>query len=206
MPQIKALKQELHRYVKPEKVAVYQRFFKTGPGQYGEGDVFIGITVPDQRKVARLFSDMNLKDVMSLLDEDVHEYRLTALLLLVAKYERGDEELKGQIVEAYCGAANRINNWDLVDLSSYKILGPWFLDRDQSLLYDFARSGHLWKERIAMITTFHFIKNKSFDTALEIAEILLHHEHDLIHKAVGWMLREIGNRDGQCIVSCECPF
>jgi len=196
MPQVKALKQELQRHVKPEKVAVYQRFFKTGPGEYGEGDVFIGITVPDQRKVARLFIDMNLKDVMSLLDEEVHEYRLTALLILVAKYEKGSEELKAQIVEAYCRAADRINNWDLVDLSAYKILGPWFIDRDKSLLYEFARSGHLWKERIAMLTTFHFIKNKAFDTALEIAEILLHHEHDLIHKAVGWMLREIGKRDG----------
>ncbi len=197
MSDIISVKEELRLYVKPEKVSVYQRFFKTGPGQYGEGDVFIGITVPDQRKVARKYRDIPLENVYSLLDEEIHEYRLTALLILVEKYNSADENSKEKIVNEYCKRTDRINNWDLVDLSAHKILGPWFLERDRSPLYDFARSGNLWKERIAVLTTYHFIKNDIYDTTLEIAEILLHHDHDLIHKAVGWMLREIGKRSGE---------
>lgn len=191
------IKDELQQYVDKEKAAFLPRFFKTGPGGYGEGDLFIGITVPNQRKVARkYYRQLPLAVLEQLLHEPVHEYRLTALFMLVYKYEicKTDAEKKA-VVDLYLANTACINNWDLVDASADKILGAYLMDRDKDILYDFAGSGNLWKQRIAVIATFHFIKKERYDDTLKIAAILLHHKHDLIHKAVGWMLREVGNRD-----------
>lgn len=197
MNRVQALKDELSKYVVKEKAEFLPKFFKTHVGGYGEGDKFIGVTVPNQRKAARKFKDLSLEDLQELLDEDIHEYRLTALFILARKYDRSGEEGKKEIVDFYIRNVDRVNNWDLVDSSANKILGPYLIDKDKSLLYEFARSGHLWKERISIIATMYFIKKDIYEDTLEISKILLNHEHDLIHKAVGWMLREVGKRDKQ---------
>ncbi len=197
MKSIQAVKDELGKYKNAEKAEFLPRYFKAAPCGYGEGDQFIGVTVPLQRKVARkYYREVSLDDIEILLKEPVHEYRLTALFLLVLKYEKAkDEGEQRAIVDLYLNNIPYINNWDLVDSSADKILGPYFLERGKGLLYAFARSDHLWKQRIAIITTFHFIRNGQYDDTFNIAGILLQHKHDLIHKAVGWMLREVGNRD-----------
>ena len=173
------------------------RFFQVFPGGYGEGDTFLGIKVPDQRAVAKqFFKDLNLDEIAVLLNENIHEHRLTAVFMLVLKYEKAKtEEEKKAVVDCYLENISGVNNWDIIDSSCHKILGPWLIDKDKKLLYEFAASGDLWLQRIAVITTMHFISKRQYDDALRLAEILLHHPHDLIHKAVGWMLREIGNRD-----------
>lgn len=194
---IKAVKDELKKQINVEKAEFLPKFFQAFPGGYGEGDQFIGVTVPNQRKVARkYYKDISLDEIEILLKEPIHEYRLTALFSLVLKYENVKTEAeKRAIVDLYLNNTSYINNWDLVDSSADKILGPYFLDKGKDLLYLFANSGHLWKQRIAIITTFHFIRNQQFNDTLNIAKILQNYKHDLIHKAVGWMLREIGNRD-----------
>lgn len=197
MKTIQAVKDELESYKNDEKAEFLPRYFKVTPGGYGEGDRFIGVTVPLQRKVARkYYRDITLDEVEILLKEPVHEYRLTALFLLVLKYEKAkDQEEQKTIVDLYLNNTSYINNWDLVDSSADKILGPYFIEREKDLLYEFARSDDLWKQRIAIITTFHFIRNGDYDNTFNIAGILLKNKHDLIHKAAGWMLREVGNRD-----------
>ncbi|WMJ75128.1 DNA alkylation repair protein [Cytophagaceae bacterium ABcell3] len=179
------------------KAAFLPQFFKALPGGYGEGDAFIGVSVPNQRKTAKQFyKQADLNDVSALLQHPVHEHRLTALFILVLKYEKAKgESEKQEIVDTYLRNLHAVNNWDLVDSSADKILGSYLYDRDRELLYDLVNSGELWKQRIAIISTFYFIKKKDFSDTLKLAEILLSHEHDLIHKAVGWMLREIGNRN-----------
>ncbi|MAO65273.1 MAG: DNA alkylation repair protein [Balneola sp.] len=186
---------ELKEHADPEKAKHSTRFFKSGSGEYGEGDEFLGIKVPPQRKVAKKFREMPLDEVAKLLHNKYHEVRLTAAYLLVYKVEKGDEQTLEAVTECYLNNLSGINNWDLVDSSCHQILGRYFEDKERDLLYDFARSDDLWKKRIAMITCYHFIRNQDFEDALYIAEILLDDDHDLIHKAVGWMLREIGNRD-----------
>jgi 3-methyladenine DNA glycosylase AlkD len=178
------LKSDLQQLANPEKAIIFSRFFKTGKGEYGEGDNFLGITVPDQRKTARKYSDISLKDLKKLLSSKIHEHRLTALLILVIKFQRaGDAEKE------------KINNWDLVDLSADKIAGVHLLSKEKSLLYELAKSENVWERRIAVLSTFQFIKHNQFKDSLKIATLLLHDSHDLIHKAAGWMLREIGKRD-----------
>ena len=186
---------ELKKHADPEKAKHSTRFFRAGPGEYGEGDEFLGIKVPPQRKVAKRFQDMALDEVAKLLHNKYHEVRLTAAYLLVYKVEKEDQQMLEAVVKCYLENLEGINNWDLVDSSCHKILGPYFEDKERDLLYDFARSEDLWKKRIAMITCYHFIRNEDFEDALNIADILVDDDHDLIHKAVGWMLREIGNRD-----------
>ncbi len=187
---------ELKKLQDKEKADFLPRFFKTGTGEYGEGDVFIGVTVPNSRKVARKYINSSFNTIELLLRSDIHEYRLTALLILVERFSKNKEEhLRKEIVELYINNYDRINNWDLVDLSCYKILGPWYIDKNKDLLYEWAHSNHLWKQRISIVTCMHFIRNNNFSDCLNIAEILLNHKHDLIHKAVGWLLREIGKRD-----------
>jgi 3-methyladenine DNA glycosylase AlkD len=189
------LKQDLKKLANREKAKILQRFFKTGQGEYGEGDVFLGITVPEQRKIAKKYSALPLKEIQKLLSGKIHEHRLTALLILVIKYKEAADNDKKEIVDFYIKNFRQINNWDLVDLSAEKILGDYLLERDKSLLYKLTKSKNLWERRIAIITTFQFIKNNRFNDTLMISEILLNDKHDLIHKAVGWMLREIGKRD-----------
>ncbi len=189
------LKKDLKKLANPEKASILQRFFKTGKGEYGEGDVFLGITVPEQRKIAKKYSELPLKETRKLLSGKIHEHRLTALLILVIKYKKADDTDKKKISHFYIKNFKHINNWDLVDLSSEKILGDYLLEKDKSLLYRLAKSKNLWERRIAVITTFAFIRNNRFNDTLKISGLLLNDRHDLIHKAVGWMLREIGKRD-----------
>lgn len=171
------------------------RFFKCGKGGYGEGDVFIGCTVPDQRRVARELGALPLAEVDELLVSRIHEERLTALLILVAQFERARAEaVRRRIFRLYMKRLRYINNWDLVDASAPTIVGGWLCDKDRTLLDELAAATHLWSRRIAMIATFHFIRQGSAEDALRIAEALLGDRHDLIHKAVGWMLREVGKR------------
>jgi 3-methyladenine DNA glycosylase AlkD len=189
------LKKEIKKNANPQKAELLQRFFKTGPGQYGEGDIFLGIMVPVQRSIVKKFKELSLIDVKELLNSRIHEERLIALLILVEQYKKGDEQKKEDIFTFYHLHRKRINNWDLVDLTAHIISGSYLMNKDKSLLYKLAESKNIWERRIAVISTFHFIKNNIFNDALGIAEILLNDKHDLIHKAVGWMLREIGNRD-----------
>jgi 3-methyladenine DNA glycosylase AlkD len=186
---------ELHSLADPAKASILQRFFKTGPGQYGEGDVFIGVVVPQSRLVAKRFSQLPIKEIKTLLYSGVHEERLVALLILVQNYSRASGGEKGKIVKFYLDNIKQVNNWDLVDLSAPSILGAHLIDSDRGLLYRLAKSGSVWEKRIAIVSTYHFIKNGEFGDALKIAEILLHDDHDLIHKAAGWMLREVGKRN-----------
>ncbi len=187
------LRQDLQDISTEERAKTNAWFFKTGKGQYGEGDKFLGITVPDTRTIAKKYKDLPFADVSTLLQSEWHEERLTALLILVHNFERGNDQEK--IVEFYLQNTQRVNNWDLVDLSADKIVGAWLFDKDKSILYDLAKSTNLWERRIAIMSTFYFIRHNQFEDTLEIAELLLHDPHDLIHKAVGWMLREIGKRN-----------
>jgi len=192
---------ELQKKIKelgsPEVSKTMQLFFKTGKGEYGEGDIFAGLKVPSQRKLAREFRDLSLTDLKILLNSPVHEERLISLFILVDKYGKGDKQEKEAIFSFYLKYRKGINNWDLVDLSAPKIIGKHLLNKDKSLLFKFALSKNLWERRIAILSTYEFIKNNDFDLALQISEMLLKDKHDLIHKAVGWMLREIGKRDLQ---------
>ncbi|MFZ4454766.1 MAG: DNA alkylation repair protein [Bacteroidales bacterium] len=184
-----------------EKAFELQRFFKTGEGEYAEGDLFLGITVPEQRKIVKTCLDTPISEIELLLNEKYHECRLTALLLLVAVFQKTKtEEQKKEIVELYLRNTKYINNWDLVDSSAHFILGSYLANRDRSILYKLASSDLLWEQRIAIIATFHFIRNEDFADTLLISEKLLHHKHDLMHKAVGWMLREVGNRNKAILV------
>jgi len=189
------IKSDLSQLSNPEKAKSLSRFFKTGKGQYGEGDIFLGIPVPEQRKVAKKYFDLPLNDLQELLRSEIHEHRLTALLILVAKYEKTDNSGKDEIFSFYLKNVENINNWDLVDLTAPKIVGDYLFNKDKSILFKLAKSNNLWERRIAILSTFGFIRKNNFKIALRISELLLHDKHDLIHKAVGWMLREIGKRD-----------
>jgi 3-methyladenine DNA glycosylase AlkD len=190
---------ELRKVSSEEKANILRRFFKTGPGEYGEGDRFIGVKVPEIRKVAKLFQSLALADILQLLHSPIHEERLLALLLLVQRYQAGDPGSKKAVVETYLQNTARINNWDLVDLSSYHILGDWLKNSPErkDWLDPLARSKNIWERRIAIVSTYAFIREKDFSETLRIADILMTASEDLIHKAVGWMLREVGKRDEQ---------
>lgn len=191
------LKKEMRALGSKKKAATNAWFFKTGKGEYGEGDTFIGITMPEQRKVAKKYEDLPLKDVEKLLHSKEHEFRLTALVILVNKFKKGDEKLRKQIFDLYLKNTKWVNNWDLVDSSAHYIVG-WYLYEYKkgniALLKKLAKSKVLWERRIAVLATFWFIKEDDYKPALQIAEMTVHDEHDLMHKAVGWMLREIGKR------------
>ena len=179
----------------PEISKTMKWFFKTGKGEYGEGDVFAGLKVPTQRKLAREFRDLTFADLKLLLDSPVHEERLISLFILIDKFAKSTEKEQQVIFKFYIKNRKGVNNWDLVDLSAPKIIGKHLLEKDKSILFKFALSKNLWERRIAILSTYEFIRNENFDTTLKIAEILLEDDHDLIHKAVGWMLREIGKRN-----------
>jgi len=172
-----------------------QRFFKTGPGEYGEGDQFLGIRVPALRKLAKEHREMPQKQVTELLQSPWHEVRMTALFIMVHQFERGDESLRESIYRSYMSHRSHINGWDLVDCSAPKIVGPWLEHRDRSILYQLGVAAPLWDRRIAIMSCFHFIRQHDFADTLKLSEILVNDPEDLIHKAVGWMLREVGNRD-----------
>lgn len=175
-----------------------QEFFQTQKGGYGEGDVFLGLTVPQVREIVKkYYQEISLKDTEELLHSNIHEHRLTALLILVAKFNKSQDI---EIIDLYERNFQYINNWDLVDASALYILGKWYYTRDRSKIYEWAMSTHLWTQRIAVLTTFYFIRQNDFSTTLDLAKNLLDHPHHLIHKAVGWMLREIGKRDKSVLV------
>lgn len=186
----------IQSHANPEKARVLQRFFKTGKGEYAEGDIFLGLIVPIQRKIAQQFRTLSLNDVAQLLQSQIHEHRLIALFILIDLFKKGDSAKRKDIYDCYMQNIQHINNWDLVDLSAPSIVGEYLTDKDITTLYTFAKSRNLWKKRIAMVALFADIKKQRFDRALSVAEILVHDKHDLIHKAVGWMLREIGKRGG----------
>lgn len=179
----------------PDDAVFLQRFFKTGPGQYGEGDRFLGIRGPMMRTLAREFADLPLGDVEKLLHDKWHEARLLALLLLIERYERGNARDKENVFRCYLANTDCVNNWDLVDLSAPGIVGAHLETRSRALLDKLAKSKRLWERRIAIISTSWFIRHDDFDDTLRVATTLLGDSHDLIHKAVGWMLREVGKRD-----------
>ncbi|HLC60187.1 MAG TPA: DNA alkylation repair protein [Candidatus Nanoarchaeia archaeon] len=192
---INKLKNELARFGNPEKAKILSGFFKTDKGQYGYGDIFLGVKVPETRSIAKKFNELSLKDLKELLYSKIHEERLCALLLLVDKYKQSNSKNKKIIVDFYIQNAKNVNNWDLVDLSADKILGNYLIDKDKSILYILAKSQNNWEKRISIISTFAFIRNNKFEDTIKISEILLNDKHHLVQKAVGWMLREVGKRD-----------
>ncbi len=179
----------------PEKARVLQRFFKTGKGEYGEGDLFVGLRVPETRKLARQYQSLSLQETLHLLHSPIHEARLLALLLLISAYQQGDAALQEHIYGLYLQNSHCVNSWDLVDVSAEHIVGAHLRYRNRLRLHELAKSSLLWERRIAIIATFHFIKSGEFAETLHVAELLLRDPEDLIHKAVGWMLREVGKRD-----------
>jgi 3-methyladenine DNA glycosylase AlkD len=198
MPIIKVMDEiliKLRNHGNSEKARVLQRFFKTGASEYGEGDIFLGISVPEIRKIAKEYQTIALKYVKHLLRSSIHEERLLALLIMVRKYARGTSEEKDSIYELYIKNTRHINNWDLVDLSAEKIVGRHLADKSRKTLHRLARSDVLWERRIAIMATFYFIRRNDFNETLKVAKILLNDSEDLIHKAVGWMLRETAKRD-----------
>lgn len=193
---ISSLKAELKKAGDPEKAKDLSRFFKTGKGQYGEGDVFIGVRVPLNRKISRKYINLSLADIKEMLNSPVHEYRFAALEILVYKYRKGDAGGKKRIFEFYLSNLRNVNNWDLVDTSAPHIIGDYIYTTGSRLplLEKLARSRNLWERRISVISTFAFIKQNSLEPTLRIVRLLMNDEHDLIHKACGWMLRELGKR------------
>lgn len=194
-PTLAAIRAELQELGDPVRATHSLRFFKTGPGEYGEGDKFLGLTVPAMRTLVRKYRALADDAALELLASPWHEERLVALLLLVDGYKHGDDRRRQKIHRAYLANARWINNWDLVDSSAEHVVGPHLEAGDISLLERLARSRNIWERRIAIVSTFHFIKRNEFRPTLKIASILLRDSHDLIHKAVGWMLREVGKRD-----------
>lgn len=189
------IKDDLSKLASSQKAKILGRFFKTGKGEYGEGDVFLGLSVPQQREIAKKYPHLTLKELQKLLSSKIHEHRLTALFILMMKYKKSTDSEKREIFDFYLKNTENINNWDLVDLSAPSIVGDYLLANDRSILYKLAMSKNLWEKRIAMLSTYAFIRRGQFTDTLKIAEVLLNDKHDLIHKAVGWMLREVGKKD-----------
>lgn len=196
------LKEKLKSHSNPQKAKILKTFFKTKIGEYGEGDIFLGISVPIQRKIVKEIEEtFELENIQKLLNSKIHEERFISLLLLISKYEKGNINQKKEIVKFYLNNAKKINNWDLVDISAPKILGDWLLKHNRNILYKLAKSNNLWEKRISIISCFTFIRKKEFKDCIKISKILLTDSHDLIHKAVGWMLREIGKRNKKLLIN-----
>lgn len=188
------LRQELRAKAKPSKALLAQKFFKTAKGQYGYGDKFIGVTVPEQRAISKNYLHLTFKEITTLLDSAIHEERLTALLILVAQYKKSDAKKRHDIFKFYLKKAERVNNWDLVDLSAYHIVGAHLTNDDFKVLLQLARSKNLWKRRIAMVATFKHICDGKSEPTFQLAKLLFKDPEELMHKAAGWMLREVGKR------------
>ena len=191
------LKKDLKKLANIQKVKDCERYFKTGKGEYAEGDIFLGISIPDQRKIVSKYYSLSLSDIEKLLASKIHEHRMCALFLLVNYYQKQDKE---KAVKFYFKNIKYINNWDLVDLSAYKILGDFFFEKDKKELEALLYSDSIWEKRIAMVSTYGFIQKGDIKTTFKYAKILLRDEHDLIHKAVGWMLREAGKKDKKALI------
>lgn len=196
----KKIKEELQKKSNPGKIKILSNFFKTGKGEYGEGDKFIGLNVPANREVAKQNKEAEISVISELLESDIHEERLCALLILFEKYKKSDCEKKKDIFEYYIKQTKNINNWDLVDLSAPKIVGEYLLEKDKSVLLAMSKSKSMWERRIAIVSTITFIKAGKYETTLEIAKILIDDKEDLIQKAVGWMLREAGKKEKKVLI------
>ena len=192
---VKEIQRELESFSTPEKKESLPYFFKTGKGQYGEGDKFLGVVVPDTRTIAKKYKAIPFEEIKKLLENEYHECRLCALLILVERFKKARGEERKEIVDFYLSHTSRINNWDLVDLSARDIVGEYLLNKDRSDLYKLAESDLLWDQRIAVVATFAFIRRGDLDDIFALSEKLLKHKHDLMHKAIGWMLREAGKKD-----------
>ena len=192
---VKKIQTALRKLGDRQKAANSKRFFKTGPGEYGEGDEFLGISVPALRKLVPKHPELTIADATRLLRSSIHEERLLALFFLIRRYQKGDAQDQTQIYHQYLNHTRYINNWDLVDASAQHIMGAFLYSRDKTPLFQLARSADLWERRIAVMATFHFIRNQEFSATLKIARLLLTDREDLIQKAVGWMLREVGKRN-----------
>jgi len=189
---LQKLTKEIQKSYSKERAEHSKRFFKTGIGEYGEGDIFLGLSVPEQRVLAKKYSNLSMPQIQKLLDSEIHEYRLIAGLILIKKFEKDPEV----IFNFYIKNARRFNNWDLVDLTAPRIVGNFLKDKNKKIIYGLARSKNIWEKRIAIVSTLYFIvKENNFSDTLKISEIILGDSHDLIHKAVGWMLREVGKRN-----------
>lgn len=193
------IQQELRNNANPEKGKILQRFFKTGKGEYAEGDIFLGLTVPQTRSIARKYFSLSLSELVTLITSKYHEERQAALMILVLQYPKAGVLEKKKIFDFYLRYKEYINNWDLIDLSSERILGPYLEEKDKAILTKLARSASIWDRRIAILATFYYIKKGNPEETFILANILIHDPHDLIQKAVGWMLREIGKKSGDHI-------
>ena len=189
------LKNDLRKAGDKKKAKVCARFFKTGKGEYGEGYVFLGITTPKQRAFAKKYTDLEMGNLRKLFLSKIQDHKAVALFILISQYKKADAKDKKKIFDFYLKNIENINSWDLVDSSAPHIVGDYLLDKNRKILYKLATTKNLWKKRVAILTTYRFIRENQFDDALKISEILLNDKHNLIHKAVGWMLREVGNRN-----------
>ena len=178
-----------------EKREIFPKFFKAGKGEYGEGDRFLGVTVPNIRAIAKLHKDVSIEEIRKLIQSEWHEVRLCALIIMVEKSKKKDEALRKELFNLYLSQTKRINNWDLVDLSCRFIIGEYLLDKSRDILYQLAQSPLLWDNRIAIVSTYAFIRKGQLEDTYVLSDIMMHHPHDLMHKAIGWMLREAGKRD-----------
>ena len=193
----KIITSELQALSDDEKREIYPKFFKAGKGEYGEGDRFLGVTVPNIRAIAKQYKNISLNEIRELMQSEWHEVRLCALLIMVEKSKKKDEALRQQLFDLYLSQTDRINNWDLVDLSCRFIVGEYLLDKSRDILYQLAQSPLLWDNRIAIVSTYAFIRKGQLEDTYALSDLMMHHPHDLMHKAIGWMLREAGKRDSE---------
>jgi DNA alkylation repair enzyme len=191
----KTITSELQALSNAEKREIFPKFFKAGKGEYGEGDRFLGITVPNIRAIAKQYKNISLNEIRELMQSEWHEVRLCALLIMVEKSKKKDEALRQQLFDLYLSQTDRINNWDLVDLSCRFIIGEYLLDKSRDILYQLTQSPLLWDNRIAIVSTYAFIRKGQLEDTYALSDLMMHHPHDLMHKAIGWMLREAGKRD-----------
>ena len=193
----KTITSELQALTNAEKREIFPRFFKAGKGEYGEGDRFLGVTVPNIRAIAKQYKNISLNEIRELMQSEWHEVRLCALLIMVEKSKKKDEALRQQLFDLYLSQTDRINNWDLVDLSCRFIVGEYLLDKSRDILYQLAHSPLLWDNRIAIVSTYAFIRKGQLEDTYALSDLMMQHPHDLMHKAIGWMLREAGKRDSE---------
>ena len=193
----KTITNELQALSDTEKREIFPKFFKAGKGEYGEGDRFLGVTVPNIRAIAKLHKDISIEEIRDLIQSEWHEVRLCALIIMVEKSKKKDEALRKELFNLYLSQTKRINNWDLVDLSCRFIIGEYLLDKSRDILYQLAQSPLLWDNRIAIVSTYAFIRKGQLEDTYALSDLMMQHSHDLMHKAIGWMLREAGKRDSE---------
>ena len=191
----KTITNELQALSDAEKREIFPKFFKAGKGEYGEGDRFLGVTVPNIRAIAKLHKDISIEEIRELIQSEWHEVRLCALIIMVEKSKKKDEALRKELFNLYLSQTKRINNWDLVDLSCRFIIGEYLLDKSRDILYHLAQSPLLWDNRIAIVSTYAFIRKGQLEDTYALSDLMMQHPHDLMHKAIGWMLRETGKRN-----------